>query len=76
MTTGELAQWLRALTALPEDPSSKSQHQHDSSYLSVTPRSDILTQTCRQNTNVHLKKEKKGIHYTVTSSALSKTIHW
>ena len=33
---GEMAQWLRALTALPEDLGFNSQHPHGSSQLSVT----------------------------------------
>ena len=34
--TGEMAQWLKAQDALPEDLRVESQHPHDSSQLSVT----------------------------------------
>lgn len=42
--SGETAQWLRALTLLPEDLRLKSQHPQ----LWLTPRSDTLTQTNMQ----------------------------
>jgi hypothetical protein len=52
---GEMAQWLRTLTPLPEDPSLVS-----SSQLSVSPESgDLILShrgTCRQNTNGTLKE--------------------
>jgi hypothetical protein len=52
----EIAQQLRVPTVLPEDPGSIP-----SSQLSVTPRSDTLTQTCRQNTNAHENIVKENI---------------
>jgi hypothetical protein len=49
-----MAQWLRIMTALPEDPgSSPSTHNNGSSQQSVTSVSDTFTHTCRQNTNGH-----------------------
>jgi hypothetical protein len=52
---GEMALWLRALAALPEDPGFNSEHPHGSSQLSVTPvpgdRTPSHRHICRQNTN-------------------------
>jgi len=42
----DMAQWLRALDALPKDPVEfNPQHPHDSSQLSVTPVPGICTVT-------------------------------
>jgi hypothetical protein len=49
-----MAQQLGALVALPEDPGSiPSNHVAAHHYNSSSRRSDALTQTDRQNTNVH-----------------------
>ena len=40
----EMAQWLRVLTSLPEEPGFNFQHSHGSSQLSITLKSDTLTQ--------------------------------
>ena len=54
---GQMAQWLRALADLPEDP---AQVPHGSSQLSVSPVLGHLkpshSHTRRQNTNVHKTK--------------------
>jgi hypothetical protein len=51
----ELAQWLRALSALPEVLSSIPSNPHGSLKLSVTPVPEDLTlipHKCRQNLNI------------------------
>ena len=60
-----MTQWLRALTVLPEDPGSISQHPHGGSHLSVTPVLEDPTpshrHTCRQDHNAHeIKINKKN----------------
>jgi hypothetical protein len=51
-----MAQQLRTLAALPEEPGSNPS-THRATHKSVTPRSYILTQTCMQaNTNAYKMK--------------------
>ena len=61
-----MAQWLRALAALPEGPGFESQHPHGRSQPSTSNSSsrgsDTLAQThtCRQDTNAHKIKVNKS----------------
>ena len=52
----EVAQWLRALTVLPEELGSIPSNHMVAHNCLLAPRSDTLTQTCRQNPNAYKLK--------------------